>query len=83
MREKISELLTNLIADPLKATVATISGATTGTLLEVKASLLQIPPNVFEILLRNSAYIISITVGVCSIVSFIQKQIDRKEKKNG
>lgn len=76
----------DVIMSPTKSLATTLSTAATGSLIEFKMTLLQVPTNtaIIETCLRNGAWMVSIIVGGCSVYSFIEKQFSkRKNKKNG
>jgi hypothetical protein len=73
----------DIIMSPTKSLATTLSTAATGSLIELKMSLLQVPANtaLLETCLRNGAWMISIIVGGCSIYSFVDKQISKHKNK--
>lgn len=82
--QKAVEIITEIVINPAKSLATTLTGAATGSIIEAKGVLLQTNLTLLESVLRNGAWLISILVGVCTLYSFLEKQIqNHKKKKDG
>jgi hypothetical protein len=82
--QKAVEIFTEIVINPAKSLATTLTGAATGSIIEAKGVLLQTNLTLLESVLRNGAWLISILVGVCTLYSFLEKQIqNHKKKKDG
>jgi hypothetical protein len=82
--QKAVEIITEIVINPAKSLATTLTGAATGSIIEAKGVLLQTNLTLLESVLRNGAWLISILVGICTLYSFLEKQIqNHKKKKDG
>jgi hypothetical protein len=80
--QQLINWVSDIILSPTKSLVTTLGTAATGTLIDLKITLLQVPTvDGTEVWLRNGAWIMSMVVGLCSLINFIEKQYDKYKKK--
>lgn len=70
-----------IIEDATKSLVATATGAVTGYVPMLSASINNVQPTSYDMMFQYTVWTITIIVGVLAIINGIQKQIDRIHKK--
>jgi hypothetical protein len=76
--QKLIEFISELTANPVKSLVTTASGATAGSLIDIKMHLLQVQELMpFEVWLRDGVWIITGLVGFCTIFSTVDKYVTK------
>lgn len=76
MLDKIFKILQS----PVKALGAVITGTITGYVPEVVSNTAHISMSSFDTMFQHAVWTITILVGITAIISWVQKQFDRRKK---
>jgi hypothetical protein len=74
--------LIEIITSPLKATIATLGGATIGSTPSVVNSIADTSMTNFDRFFQHGVWTFTILVAISALISFTQKQIDRYKSKH-
>lgn len=82
MIEKLFDALYEVTNNQGKALIGTITGTVMGYVPEMKAVISETSMNLTDVYFQRCAWSVTIIIGVFAIISAIQKQVDRYNKKH-